>query len=305
MCCLFGLIDYRGNLSGAQKSRIINALSRQCEVRGTDATGIAYNTEKELCIYKRPRPAHAMHFWIPREAKAIMGHTRMTTQGKASFNPNNHPFAGSCDNGPFALAHNGVLWNDRELKQSHHLPASRIETDSFVAVQLLEQQKTLDFSSMRKMAEALEGSFTFTILDRQNNLFIIKGDNPLCLYQFPKNGFYVYTSTQTILDQALRTLKLNRLSHRKISLVPGDLMKIDALGNREQGAFQPSFYRYKRYGACYYDFLFNELNEDVEDSEYLETLKSVAGAFGYTSEDIDNLRKEGFSLEEIEEGLYC
>ncbi len=43
MCCLFGLIDYRHHLTGRKKSRIISILASACEIRGTDATGIAYN----------------------------------------------------------------------------------------------------------------------------------------------------------------------------------------------------------------------------------------------------------------------
>ena len=41
-----------------------------------------------------------------------------------------------------------------------------VETDSYVAVQLLEQQKTLDFDSLQAMAEKVEGSFVFTVLDK-------------------------------------------------------------------------------------------------------------------------------------------
>lgn len=39
MCCLFGLIDYRGTLTAKQKTRLIRELSIAAEVRGTDATG--------------------------------------------------------------------------------------------------------------------------------------------------------------------------------------------------------------------------------------------------------------------------
>ena len=58
MCCLFGMIDYGRNLSQKQKNHVLSILSTQCEVRGTDATGIAYNSGGRLCIYKRPLPAH-------------------------------------------------------------------------------------------------------------------------------------------------------------------------------------------------------------------------------------------------------
>ena len=43
MCCLFGVLDYNHSLNKRQMNRVLNVLSTACEVRGTDATGIAYN----------------------------------------------------------------------------------------------------------------------------------------------------------------------------------------------------------------------------------------------------------------------
>ena len=56
MCSLFGLIDFDKRLTAKQKNRILNTLARECEVRGTDATGIAYNFGGRMRIYKRPLP---------------------------------------------------------------------------------------------------------------------------------------------------------------------------------------------------------------------------------------------------------
>ena len=81
MCCLFGIYDYRDNLTASQKRRLISALAMASEARGTDATGIAYNSSGRLAIYKRPWPAHLMRFRLPEDTRCIMGHTRMTTQG--------------------------------------------------------------------------------------------------------------------------------------------------------------------------------------------------------------------------------
>ena len=89
-----------------------------------------------------------------------MGHTRMTTQGQREKNYNNHPLFQLRKGKAFALAHNGVIWNDLGLRRTKHLPKTKIQTDSYVAVQL-EQQKTLDFDSLAKMAEQVEGSFSF------------------------------------------------------------------------------------------------------------------------------------------------
>ena len=47
---------------------------------------------------------------------------------------------------------------------------------------------------------------------------------------------------------------------------------------------------------------FGEKTEEADP--YLEEIKSVAAAFGYTPEDIDQLYQEGFTPEELEDALY-
>ena len=84
MCAIFGLLDYKGKLTASQRRQIIRELGKAAEVRGTDATGIAFFHEGKLHIQKAPRPARRMKYRIPEEARYIMGHTRMTTQGSAS-----------------------------------------------------------------------------------------------------------------------------------------------------------------------------------------------------------------------------
>ena len=141
MCAIFGLLDYKGKLAPSQRRQIIRELGKAAEVRGTDATGIAFFHEGKLHIQKAPRPARRMKYRIPEEVRYIMGHTRMTTQGSARRNQNNHPFAGKAGDSRFALAHNGVIFNDLELRRSNSLPTTAIETDSYIAVQLIERQK--------------------------------------------------------------------------------------------------------------------------------------------------------------------
>ena len=141
MCCLFGMIDYKNHFTRQEKNKIISVLSTACEERGVDATGIAYNAHDKICIYKRPIEASKMKYRVPYGVTTIMGHTRMTTQGNEKFNYNNHPFYGIVDDLQFALAHNGVLRNDLHLRHKEKLPHTKIETDSYIAVQLIEKKK--------------------------------------------------------------------------------------------------------------------------------------------------------------------
>ena len=301
MCCLFGFVDYTGALSVNQKNRLIRKLSIAAEARGTDATGIAYNTSRGLQIYKRPLAAHRLHLRIPAEAHVVSGHTRMTTQGSAKKNFNNHPFFGRVKGKTFALAHNGTIWNDLELRRTKHLPRTKVQTDSFIAVQLIEQQKSLDFSSLRYTAEAVEGSFSFTVLSERDDLYLIKGDNPLNIVHFPKVGVYVYASTAEILNKALARCG-NWLGHRRtVEVEMGDLLKIDRRGHITRATFDTSKFRrpsWDYWGASLY------AEPPKTEDEHIRLLKSVAKAFGFTGEMIDRLLDQGFTTDDIEEILY-
>ena len=299
MCCLFGVIDYRGTLTAKQKTCLIRKLSIAAEVRGTDATGIAYNTERGLQIYKRPLPAHRLRLSIPGSARVIMGHTRMATQGKAKKNENNHPFRGSVEGNQFALAHNGVLYNDYQLRRTIHLPTTKIETDSYVAVQLLEYKNTLD---LRYMAEQVEGSFTFTVLTDRDTMHFVKGDNPLCLVHFPDVGVYVYASTKEILDTALLGFEKLLGRPQRISADCGEIIRVDRKGRLSRSTFDAAALYCNHWGC--YSFPLADHHPQTE-RESVRVLKSIAATFGYTDEMIDRLFDRGFTTDEIEEWLYC
>ena len=238
MCCLFGISDYKQTLNQKQLNKMVATLSKACEARGTDATGISYNYNDKLCIFKRPLPAHRMHYKIPDGVHHIMGHTRMTTQGNERFNYNNHPFLGKTINTDFALAHNGVLYNDEILKIREHLPETKIETDSYVAVQLIEKKRTLDTDSLKFMAESLEGSFTITVIDKDNNLNFVKGDNPMCIYHFKDKGIYIYASTEEILLKAIGRMQIKLGRYEKIDITCGDILTIDKFGGITKATFE-------------------------------------------------------------------
>lgn len=304
MCSLIGFIDYRGTLSGKQKSKMVSLLGTAAEVRGTDATGIAYLQNGNLNIYKRPIAAHKMRFRIPASCKVVMGHTRLATQGSQKYSINNHPFPGYIENQPFALAHNGVLHNDVELRRTLHLPKTKIQTDSYIAVQLIEQQKALNFESLRYMAEQVRGSFCFTVMDCQEQLYIVKGDNPLCLYHFPKTGTYLYASTEEILRMSLRKMHFLKEVPIPITVRSGDILCVAPDGAIDWSKFDDSHLfsqSYFRFG-CFWDTVLPE--PDPIEAFYLRELKSVAGYYGFSPDEIDEWLADGFSMEEIEDFLY-
>ena len=294
MCAVFGYLDYKGKVSNAILKKLIQNLSIAAEVRGTDATGISYVNHGKVMTFKKAKPAHKIKLYFPRNTRAVIGHTRMTTQGSEKYNYNNHPFDGRCGTETFALAHNGVLYNDAELKTKYHLPKTLIETDSYVAVQLLEQKKQLHAESIKKMAELVNGSFVFTILRNDNTLFLVKGNNPLTLYHFPALELYVYASTKSILDNALQQVNLSDKCF-EIDVSEGEIVEIASSGNLSKTTFAMQ-------NSVFSPYNWDNLNW-YETEEQEEFLLECCQMFGVLEEDVYLLLDYGFSADEIEEML--
>lgn len=303
MCCLFGLLDIKHNLSSKEKNRILSILGTFCEARGVDATGYSYVSNRNLIIKKKAVPAHKMDFNIPRDTYVIMGHTRMTTQGSAARQRNNHSFLGKLPKSQFALAHNGVLSNDKLLRKSENLPKTNIETDSYVAVQLIEQQKALDFDSLKGMAEKIKGTFTITVMDLKNTLYIIKGNNPMCLYYFPEKGCYLYASTKAILETALDAIGYLDLAYEEIKIEDGEILKIDAYGKITRAHFQPPVVAYV-YDPVYDEYWGYWKPALEEPSGYRKYLMDFGVVLGIPQKELDYLHSMGVSDLEMEECIY-
>ena len=157
MCAVFGLVDYKRVFSPRQRERVLKVLSEECEVRGVDATGFAFNSGGRLKIFKRPLPAREVSLTLRDDVNIILGHTRMATKCDKQKNYNNHPFFGNAGI-KFALAHNGVLYNENLIRQELNIPDTRIETDSYISVQILENIGELSEKSLAEMAEKVRGT---------------------------------------------------------------------------------------------------------------------------------------------------
>lgn len=301
MCGLFGYTCY-GEVPG-KISKLTQSLAEEAAVRGTDATGIAYVKSGKVKIFKQAKAASDIKFNHANNIRAIIGHTRHSTQGSEKRNFNNHPFYGKCKNTNFAFAHNGVLMNDSILQMRYNFPKTHIETDSYVGVQLLEYKKKLNAESLKFMAEEVEGSFSFSILDDKNNLYLVKGDSPLSILHFPELRMYIYASTDEILYKGIVDSplfdELIQKRYEKIPIEEGQILKITSSGLLEYSRFNYTYsysMRWWDYGFCF--------NGEKEENEYIRDLKSVAVYQGYEPETIDELLENGFCLEEIEDYIY-
>ena len=309
MCGLFGFSTYREKVTH-DLTKLTNALAKQSSIRGTDATGIAFCQGGHIQIHKEALSASKLTFSHPPVIRSLIGHTRHSTQGSEKNNYNNHPFSGKAGGVRFALAHNGVLTNDDSLKALYQLPKTRIETDSYVAVQMIEKQREFSFASLRAMAEAVDGSFTFSLLDDRDNIYLVKGNSPLSILHFPTEKIYVFASTEEILYRGLIDSPLfDALREKKYEEIPihsGTIMKISPDGDVETDSFTYKAY----YGKSWYDYGYRPYHMTLSDDKnaarqtYIDELKYMAMFQGYEPSYVDELLAADVTLEEIEEWLY-
>ena len=293
MCALFGWLDVKRIVPHKVLKKLTQELANASEERGTDASGISYIKNGKVTIYKRPKPAHKLKFSFPEDTRAVMGHTRLSTQGNQKYNWNNHPFLGHADK-YFAFAHNGVLYNDTQLRKEKKLPPTCIETDSYVAVQLIERQGSLDFDSLKSMAEDVQGNFTFTLLDEDNTLYFVKGNSPMYLIYFEMFGLYVYASTESIMKKALKAVGLHKYKFEVIPLHEEDIMSIDVNGHIARS-------EYESYRCSFFSDFYTPYDNYYTCHE--ELLLEMCSMFGVDEEDILLLLDYGYSSEEIEDML--
>ena len=143
----------------------------------------------------------------------------------------------------------------------------------------------------------------FTVLDDKNNIYFVKGDNPLALYHYETCGLYIYASTEAIIDRALTRLGILSIEHQKINTSCGYILKINSTGAMERGMFDTTnlmMYDYRYFRRDWWS-----VPESCEsEPQDVRQLKDFASSIGVSHEDIDLLLSYGYFVEEIEEMLY-
>ena len=321
MCGIFGFVNYGRNLKNGKS--LLEKLAWESSIRGTDATGYSFMNKGKLHVEKAAKEAYNMKYTLPKGICTVMGHTRATTQGSEKINHNNHPFIGKHGQNDFAFAHNGMLYNEFEIRDDYGLPTTKIQTDSYVACQLMELLGSFSMDNLKTVGEATEGSFVFTFMDSKENLYIVKNDNPISILHFPELGLYVYASTENILFDALvrfngtKTFIQDYMFKGKglienILIEKGDIVKIKPDGTIERSIFKPkpttnsNFYKYSQLSMWqgWENDNYSEWENKEDEMAYREILLQEAEYMAGISEaEFKDLEKE-YSLYQIEELLY-
>ncbi|MCX7610274.1 MAG: hypothetical protein N2043_01645 [Ignavibacterium sp.] len=334
MCGLFGYYSYSQNNYIFLKELVKN-LGKESTVRGTHATGIAYEFNNEILVKKEPKSAQKFHFDFPVETKVLIGHTRNASNPhKRNWlnNENNHPFLFKSKNMSFALAHNGVVYNQDDIRMHYNMKVPKISTDTYIIYQMI-QHFGLSLQSLKDISEQLYGIYTYTVLDNHSNLYIVRHEHPLVLLHFKDLQLYVYASTEKILFNAIfdtpylckklkQSLSTNPLDIELIEMNMGEIYQIDKTGTIHRQYFVPESRvifthtgnKYKNqkskdyaYTSGYYynpTETFISKDDFGTEEEYYEMCLKLVEEYGYDETYILDALEVGYTLEDILDHYY-
>ena len=216
MCSVLGIGFQNG--STLKDPAIIKYLLRgllvESQMRGTDATGVAFVSTDKIAVVKNPLSAGnfisdtnfcaACNEYINHKTIAILGHCRWKTKGTELDNYNNHPIV--TDN--IVGVHNGVIDNDEELFASFDAKRNG-KVDSEIIFSLLDhfihKNKMSIANAIRKTAGLLSGSFTCIFVDRTmpHLLWFFKNNNPLTIHNYAKHGVLMFGSDKSFITDTI------------------------------------------------------------------------------------------------------
>ena len=131
--------------------------------------------------------------------------------------------------------------------------------------------------------------------------------NPICIYHFHDKGFYLYASTEDILNKSISRLGIEKLNHDRISVDIGDILRVDSNGNIQKERFE-TVETYPSRSSGYYQYYMYDFDDDrttpSEEARYIMTLKQMSGLYGYTPDDVEELLAMGWTANDIELLFY-
>lgn len=182
MCGIVGIVS-----SDPVSSKLVKSLLN-LEYRGYDSCGLAVYSNGRIDVRKDKGPVQSVSDKLnfsEMTGSIGIGHTRWATTG-AVTSANAHPH--TSNDGEFALVHNGIISNYRELRKKLEQQGCRFisDTDTEVLVHLLDckYRKHNDIEqAMRHMCRELEGTYAFALLTTHEpgRIYAARKESPLII----------------------------------------------------------------------------------------------------------------------------
>ncbi len=231
MCGIFGIIIGEDlNLPVPKLLDAVNYMFKLSESRGKEASGLAVRVNQSIYVLKEPISAsklvrskkykdllanrlkkEAYRNGILKAPFALMGHSRLQTNGPSEINSNNQPVI---KDGAVGI-HNGIIVNDRKLWQSFPWMEKKYDVDTEVFLGLLQSYRKQGDpieKAARKVFKQIEGSASVALLFEDSNAILL-ATNTGSLYICPSmnSKILVFASEKYILQKIIDLKYLRKI----------------------------------------------------------------------------------------------
>jgi asparagine synthetase B (glutamine-hydrolysing) len=245
MCGIFGVVCSSSEPGDRQLVRdLAISLLHNSETRGKEACGVAIHDGEQIHVLKQGGSvtdflANGKFIALldktlagakPGKPIAIVGHSRLATNGAQSNEDNNQPVI---TQGTVAL-HNGIVVNDRKLAAAYPSIRTTGELDSEVLAAVLrtELDATKDLvAASRKTFRALEGSASVAMLFDHLDTMLL-ATNTGSLFQVTAPTTLMFASERFILQRVIEEKAVSsRLGDVTVEQIrPGHAVAVELAG---------------------------------------------------------------------------
>jgi glucosamine--fructose-6-phosphate aminotransferase (isomerizing) len=228
-----GIIGYCGKQAAVPV--VLEALKR-LEYRGYDSAGVASLCDGRLLIKKDAGKVDEViqkHNLASLPGNIAIGHTRWATHGGVTqFNAHPHSDCG----GRVAVVHNGIVENNRQLRQELTKIGHRFtsETDTEVIPHLIEDELKNGCSleqAVLNIAPKLEGSYAFLVMapDNPGKIVGTRRNNPLIV---GVNASDYYVSSDALAFSQYTNQVMGLGDNEVVTLTQEGVQFFDPKGNK-------------------------------------------------------------------------
>ena len=190
-----------------EPAKVARVLLRLLEVRGKDASGVAWHADKQTFVRKGACAGKELARVLDKVIGATgIVHTRWATQGTPKNNNNNHPI----DVGGIVGVHNGHIANDDALLKQcvNYKRQAQVDSEAVFALIAHGKKETKLVDRLAKVS-GTAALLWLRSFDKQERLYAVRLNSSPLWFGQTKLGSIVFASTQAILKEVGKRCKLD------------------------------------------------------------------------------------------------
>jgi glutamine---fructose-6-phosphate transaminase (isomerizing) len=244
MCGITGVIKYpNSNMSNNKLVSAWEHMFKSSLRRGSDASGIVTVTQEEMNTFKNSNDVKSLlssssYGFIKEKLTdlpsnnffAIIGHSRLETNGRSSLNSNNQPVLRD----GLALFHNGIVVNDQLLRESFHLESyPEVDSDCIAQLLLKFNVESNPKDALAQIYRLIVGNSTLAFVTERNMTCILTTNNgSLFLFQDYEAGYLLFSSEPQFIKSCLEKQRMGKGSDSIYQIPRNSFVELSFANNK-------------------------------------------------------------------------